>query len=208
MISGFSLFHIPRPAGGGKRKTSHRRTGFTLIEVILVVVITVILLGVSLPHFSSAFRSSELRSTARTLNRMGRYARGTAILRNQTMTLVIDGNSREIYLGGPAQTTNSAADGELDQEVLKRLGYIEGDAPIDLGVEKEIRRFLPESVEVADFEKEWSEKDPKYEDLYVIRYYSDGRIDWFRIELDSNRGLMMELESDPISGKLSAELRQ
>lgn len=196
--SGTSKFRIP----------CSMRGGFTLIEVILVVVITIVLLGVSLPHFASTFKGSQLRSAARTIVRMGRYARGTAILRNQTMTLVIDGETREIYLGGPAQTTNSTADAKIDQAVLKRLGYVDGASPEDLGIEKEVRRFLPDSVDVTDFEKEWSENDPQYENIYVIRYYSDGRSDGFRIELDSNRGLLMELESDPVSGRISAELRQ
>jgi len=203
-----SKFDIPCSLFCGSTSIS-KKLGFTLIEVILVVVISLILLGVSLPHFAHTYKGSKLRSAARTVNRMARYARNMAIMRETTMTIVLNHETMEIYLGSATQSSTNAADGELDQDVLKRLGYVEGEASSDdVGVEKEIHRFLPEDIEVADFERDFIEDEPEYEDIYLIHYYSDGQSDWFTLKLEGRRGLGVKLENDPISGKLRAEFTQ
>jgi len=186
-----------------------QKNGFTLIEVILVVVISLILLGVSLPQFAQTYKGSKLRSAARTVNRMARYARSMAIMRETTMTIVLDAETMEIYLGGPSQTATNAADGELDQDVLKRLGYVEGKtSPENIGVEKEVHRFLPDGIEVADFEKDWNDNEENYENIHLVHYYSDGQSDWFVLKLADQRGLGVEMENDPISGKIRFEFTQ
>jgi type II secretory pathway pseudopilin PulG len=190
-------------------KANRCRAGFTLLEVVLVVVITLIMFGVSLPYFAGAYRGSKLRVASRTINRMARYARSMSIMREQRMTVVLDHQTMEIYLGSSARTATNAADGELDQDVLKRLGYVDGeDASGDAGIEKEIHRYLPEGLEIADFEKDWGDDDIVYEDLYLIHYYPDGQSDWFQMELNDERGLGVKLESDPISGKILSEFVQ
>jgi prepilin-type N-terminal cleavage/methylation domain-containing protein len=183
--------------------------GFTLIEVILVVVISLILMGVSLPYFAHAYKGSKLRAAARTVNRMTRYARGMAIMREKTMTVALNHNTMEIYLGSAPVATTNAADGELDQDVLKRLGYVDGETSSnDAGIEKEVHRYLPEGLEVGDFEKNWIEDEEEHEDLYLINYYPDGQSDWFILELQDQRGLGVKLENDPISGKIIPEFTQ
>ncbi len=183
--------------------------GFTLIEVILVVVISLVMLGVSLPYFAHAYKGMQLRVTARTVNRMTRYARSMAIMREKTMTVVINHVTMEIFLGGAEQTSTNAADGELNQDVLKRLGYVEGASNSDnAGIEKEIHRFLPEHIHAAHFEKDWIEDEEKYQDLYLIHYYPDGQSDWFVLEFKNQRGLGVKLENDPISGKIRSEFIQ
>ena len=184
--------------------------GFTLIKVILVVVISLILMGVSLPYFAHAYKGSKLRTAARTVNRMTRYARSMAIMREKTMTVALNHNTMEIYLGSAPAATTNAADGELDQDVLKRLGYVDDDegSSNDAGIEKEIHRYLPEGLEVADFEKNWIEDEEEHEDLYLIHYYPDGQSDWFILELQDQRGLGVKLENDPISGKIIPEFTQ
>ena len=206
-----SKFVIPCSAfcGSIKVNSARHRTGFTLIEVILVVVISLILLGVSLPHFAHAHKGMQLRVAARTVSRMARYARSMAIMRETTMTVVLNHDTMEIYLGGETQTSTNAADGELDQDILKRLGYTDGEASSDdVGVEKEVHRYLPEDIEVADFERDWFDDEEQYEDLHLIRYYSDGQSDWFILELEDRRGLGIKLENDPISGKIRSEFMQ
>jgi prepilin-type N-terminal cleavage/methylation domain-containing protein len=183
--------------------------GFTLIEVILVVVISLILLGVSLPHFAHAHKGMQLRVASRTIVRMTRYARSMAVMRGKTMTVVINHETMEIFLGGVEQASTNVADGELDQNVLKRLGYVDGEAESDTaGIEKEVHRFLPERIEVADFEKDWIEDEEEYQDLYLIHYYPDGQSDWFILELEDQRGIGVKLENDPVSRKIHSEFLQ
>ena len=146
-------------------KKTTGKGGFTLIEVILVVVISLILMGVSLPYFAHAYKGSKLRIAARTVNRMTRYARSMAIMREKTMTVALNHNTMEIYLGSAPAASTNAADGELDQDVLKRLGYVDGETSSNgAGIEKEIHRYLPEGLEVADFEKTWVEDEEEHEE--------------------------------------------
>ena len=190
-------------------KAARTRAAFTLIEVILVVVISLIMLGVSLPYFAHAYKGTKLRIAARTITRMTRYARSMAIMRETTMTVVLNEETMEIYLGGATQSSSHAADGVRDQEVLQGLGYVEGDSSgEDTGVEKEIHRFLPENIQVADFEKGWAEDEEQYENLDLVRYYPDGQSDWFILELEDPRGMGVKLENDPISGKIRSEFMQ
>jgi len=190
--------------------TRSRRTGFTLIEVILVLVVIVIVSAISLPYFAGSYRGTKLRSASRTIDRISRYAHAMAILREETMTVVLNHETMEIFTGGPIQRDAGTADGELDQEVLKRLGYVKDGVSeeADTGIEKEIHRFLPTQLTVVDFEKNWTEEDDLYQDLYLIHFYPNGQCDWFRIELEDKRGMRVQLENDPISGKMYIEFKQ
>ena len=191
---------------GFLRSSKH---GFTLIEVILVLVVIVIISGISLPYFAGAFRGTKLKTASRTIDRITRYAHAMAILREEMMTVVLNHETMEIFMGGAVQADSSTADGELDQEVLKRLGYVEGgNEEENAGIEKEIHRFLPDHLSVLDFEKNWTEEDDLYEDLHLIHFYPNGQCDWFRMELEDNRGMKVQLENDPISGKMYIEFKQ
>ena len=61
---------------------------------------------------------------------------------------------------------------------------------------------------MSDFEKNWTEEDDPYEDLYLIHFYPNGQCDWFQMELEDNRGMRVQLENDPISGKMYIEFKQ
>jgi prepilin-type N-terminal cleavage/methylation domain-containing protein len=183
--------------------------GFTLIELILVLVVIVIVSGISLPYFAGTFRGTKLKTAARTVDRIARYAHAMAILREETMTVVLNHETMEIFTGGPAEAAGEAADGELDQDVLQRLGYVDGGGEDEnAGIEREIHRFLPDHLSVFDFKKNGSEEDDFYENLYLIRFYPNGQCDWFSMELEDNRGMRVQLENDPISGKMYIEFKQ
>jgi prepilin-type N-terminal cleavage/methylation domain-containing protein len=192
-----------------RAEPSRRRSGFTLIEIIMVLVIILTLTGISVPYFASTYRGVQLRTAARTINRMGRYARSMAIMREKTMTVVINHETMELYLGGAPTVNTNEADGELDQEVLDRLGYTDGDSSsAKTEIEKEVHRYLPEGLEVADFEQGEIDEDETYEDRYLIHYYPNGQSDWFTLELKDQRGMGVKLENDPISGKISSKFTQ
>lgn len=184
------------------------------MEVILVIVLIVILSSVSLPHMAGSLKGSKLRTTARTVTRMARYARSMAIMRETTLTLALDRETMEIFLGEPrSEVVADDADGKIDQDVLKRLGYKDDDgnpnSSGDAGLDKEARRFLPEGLSVKNFEKEQlddTEEDP--ENLHLVRFFSNGQSEAFVLEIEDSRGMGIKLESDPISGKIHSEFTQ
>jgi prepilin-type N-terminal cleavage/methylation domain-containing protein len=186
-----------------------RRAGFTLIEIILVAVVITIISGIAFPYFAGSYKGNKLRITARTIARMSRYARSMAIMREEELTVALNRDTMEIFLGGYLQQTNTA-DGELDQSALKNLGYIDGgDSASDTaGIDKEVHKFLPDGLEVSEFEKDWTDEDNLHENLYLIHFYPNGQCDWFEMEIEDNRGVRIRLENDPISGKIKSEFLQ
>jgi len=193
-----------------RRSKPDRRAGFTLVEVILVLVVIIIISGIGLPYFAGSYRGNKLRTTARTISKMTRYARSMAIMREETLTVALNHETMEIFLGGNQATAPNEADGELDQDVLKRLGYKDDDGKSSEtgGIEKEIHRFLPDGLSVKNFEKDWAEEDDEYQDLYMIRFYPNGQSERFEIEFEDRRGVGIKLENDPISGKIKSEFMQ
>jgi hypothetical protein len=180
------------------------------MEVILVLVVVVIISGISLPYFAGTFKGTQLRTASRTISRMARYARSMAIMRETTLTVVLNHETMEMFLGESTKTKTSEADGKLDQDVLKRLGYVEdgGSGSDAASIDREVQRALPDQLTVRNFEKEWTEDDDQYEDLYLINYYPNGQCDWFTLELEDQRGSGVKLENDPISGKIRSEFIQ
>ncbi len=189
---------------------ARNKKGFTLMEVILVLVLIVVISGIALPYFAGSYKGTKLRSASRTITRMANYARSMSILREETLTVVLNPETMELFLGAPAQAATDAADGELDQDVLKRLGYVDGDesGSSTAGIEKELHRFLPDGLTVRAFDKDEREDDESFSDLHLIRYYPNGQSEWFLLELEDSRGLGVKLENDPISGKVRAEFTQ
>lgn len=186
------------------------KQGFTLIEVILVLVVIVIISGISLPYFAGSLRGNKLRTSARTIGKMSRYARSMAIMRDETMTVVINHETMEAFVGGYVSRSTDETDGEIDQDVLKRLGYVDNDddsSPTG-GVEQEISLRLPDNLTIKTFEKEWYEDEDDHESLYFIRFYPNGQCEWFELEVEDKQGAGVRMEIDPISGKVSSEFIQ
>ncbi|MBT8041973.1 MAG: hypothetical protein KJN98_02285, partial [Pontiella sp.] len=58
------------------------------MEVILVLV--VVISGISLPYFAGSFRGTQLRTASRTITRMAKYARSMAIMREETLMVILN----------------------------------------------------------------------------------------------------------------------
>ena len=184
---------------------SKSTSGFTLIEVILVLVVIVIISGIALPNLSGSYGNAKLRSTASNIERLGRYARGMAILREQDLSMVIDTEKQLIYIGAEKRITSDESDGELDQDILKRLGYIgEGTDEQDRKIEKEISRSLPDGLHVEYIEVEGTILDQDNV-FYMFEFYSNGQCDDFQIILNDQKDRSIQIYSDPVSGKVRSQ---
>ena len=131
----------PFKVNAQRSKSDVRKSGFTLIEIILVAVVITIITGIALPYFSGSYKGNKLRLSARTISRMSRYARAMSIMREEQMTVVLNHETMEVWLGGFTAAKANSADGELDQDVLDRLGYTDGDSDSskNAGIEREPR---------------------------------------------------------------------
>lgn len=201
---------MARPAGRFFGATAPRKSGFTLIEVVLVLVVLIIVSSVTLPYFGKTYRGTKLRTASRLIERMSRYARNMAIMREETLTMVIDESKMQVSIGSERQPTTDTADGQLDQSVLKRLGYVENDGTGQGGpdLDIEVSKLLPDDLTVQDFQKDTADDEVQYENLYLVHFYPNGQCDWFKLDLEDNKGMSVELENDPISGKIWSEFEQ
>lgn len=180
------------------------------MEVVLVLVLIVVISGISLPYFAGSFRGTQLRTASRTINRMAKYARSMAIMREETLTVALNKETMEVFLGGSLSAPTNSADGELDQDVLKRLGYVDGDESSSLtgGIDKEVHHYLSDKLVVKEFDKDWIDEDDEYPDLCMVRFFPNGQCEWFQLELEDSKGDGVLLEIDPISAKMTSEFTQ
>jgi general secretion pathway protein H len=76
----------------------HRRAGFTLLELMIVLTVSVLALSVVAIRIGSGDRSTQLIVVARDLASALRYAHGQALLRHQSVAVAInlDDNSYRI----------------------------------------------------------------------------------------------------------------
>jgi prepilin-type N-terminal cleavage/methylation domain-containing protein len=190
--------HACRMASYSRRRT---KKGFTLIEVILVAVVIAILAGISLPNVAQSLRGAKLKTTANTIERMARYARGMAIIHDQTMAILIDPASKRIY-AGELKAEESQVDGRLDQAVLTRLGYTDEEPPNKERINIRMQRTLEPDIEVDSFTLETSSLPWDRDTVCFIEFYPSGQCEAFSLELIDANGRKLHLASDPITGKV------
>lgn len=188
----------------------HRDAGFTLLEVILVLVLMAVVAGISIPYFAGALKGMKLTTAAREIERATRFSRSMAILREETLTMGIDASisPMTLFVGAPKEQTTET-DGEINLDVLERLGYTSGNDSDEVTTQfvKELNRLLPDRLTIGDFEQDSTEENT-YENVYLINFYPNGQCDWFRLVLQDRSGSAVEIEIDPISGRVRSEFIQ
>ena len=179
------------------------KLGITLLEILLVLVIIVIVAGITFPNISGSYGNTKLITVANNIERLSRYARGNAILREKNMTLVIDTEKRLIFVGEEKNILMDE-DREINNlEIIERLGYI-SDTNLTVDVEKEIFRSLPDGLKITDIEIN-QEQLSIDEIFYQIQFYSNGQCELFRIILSNNINKSIEIYSDNVSGKVASK---
>ncbi len=64
--------------------------GFTLIELLLVISLTCIVLAIAMPSFVQSIRGHRLRTAARTMATVARYARSMAVLKQSDLSVTFN----------------------------------------------------------------------------------------------------------------------
>lgn len=74
------------------------RSGFTMIELLLVVVIIGIAIGITMPSLVTSIQGQRLKTAARTMVTVARYARSMAVLKQTDLTLSFNLASGQVDL--------------------------------------------------------------------------------------------------------------
>jgi len=109
---------------GNKNADAPRRSGFTLIELMLVMAMLLIVLGVAFPSLQHFFRGRNLDAEARRLVSLTHYGQSRAVSEGVPMSLWIDARNRRYGLQAAAGYADSdgravvfALDKDLQLEV-------------------------------------------------------------------------------------------
>jgi prepilin-type N-terminal cleavage/methylation domain-containing protein len=87
------------------------KTGFTLIELMVVMLLISIILAVAIPRFEGGFLQDPIKQFSRKMISTVRSLRSAAVQTQMQQTLVVDLNSQQLYVASPAKQdeTGSAA---------------------------------------------------------------------------------------------------
>ena len=168
-----------------------KAVGFTLLELSVVIFLMAILLGFSLPRFSTLFDSTLVQESQKIASLL-REMRLQAILKGQNIKFVFDTkNSRySILTGNSSDPTRFIPDEKYSK-------------PISLPESLEIYQISQEVTEVRDsrFAGEKIEFDKIFGQTYEFNIDSSGFIDLFTIKLkDQNSRIAVSVVN--IMGKV------
>ncbi|NJN46277.1 MAG: prepilin-type N-terminal cleavage/methylation domain-containing protein [Candidatus Competibacteraceae bacterium] len=89
---------------------THRSSGFSLVELLVVLVILVLVIAVVPPLFMGVGSTAELRGAARQLAAGLRSARSNAVLKQNEATLTVDLEARHFRVSGDNRSISLPGD--------------------------------------------------------------------------------------------------
>lgn len=110
-------------------------SGFTLIEILVVLVLAALLVATVPPRFLGVVSTAEVRSAARELAANLRHARSRSIVTRQEMAMVLDVEQREYYI------QNTQREYQLPEQLELTLVTAQSEM---LGNKRGAIRFFPD----------------------------------------------------------------
>lgn len=121
------------------------RSGFTLIEIIVVLAIVAISAGLAAPAFRSLFQRDDLSEATHTFETLFAFARDSAIHSGIPVTVLVDSASGKVWLDSPAPDIDpdtmpqAAPGGAIGSQTMRamrpgtqRMDEVDDGEPLDL----------------------------------------------------------------------------
>lgn len=171
----------------------------------MVAIISVIA-AITVPSFVNSMRGNRLRTSARMVVMMGRYARSMALLKQQEMVIIFDLSTSTLslhpvrisYVAGTAQSDTerllhgAVADEDEDSESA------EDDSPLLAGLEGEELKRSMEQVSITFVELEG--EDGRITDgSCLVRYRSNGTCTPYQVRIEDEHGEAILVKVDMLS---------
>jgi type II secretion system protein H len=171
------------------------KTGFTLVELLVVIVVIGIMTALILPEMKGTLEGELLSSTSRKLLRAMRVASNQAITSNQAHRVRFDSAREEYQIERRAPVTESES-GFVPAQISDAKGKLDSRITIEILEQEEIKD-----------EREENELAPPDEpeediDLDYIQFNTDGTADKREIQLRDRMGFGISLRINPITSRV------
>jgi prepilin-type N-terminal cleavage/methylation domain-containing protein len=189
-----------------------QRSAFTMIELMLVIAIMLLATAVAVPTMVRSLRGARLRSSARTVVMVHRYARSMAVLGQKQIGVLFDKERGKIEI---VSVTSSANYDERSMFLEQRSLRLPADeekseataaaeeATAPPAVASELQRNLAEGVKIEAFAID--KEDQEYKGIYWVNYYPNGMLDKWELLLQDEYRKRVTITVDQISGKAKVE---
>jgi prepilin-type N-terminal cleavage/methylation domain-containing protein len=191
--------HVPRRRGSC--------SGFTFVEMLLVIIIIAVVTAVSVPTFVKSMRGNRRRMATRTVIAAGRYARSMAVLHQRPMTLTFDLEAGALTVGGAPPAPKPGEDVE-DEGAEEDISPLDGPPVSEteerpgaaVGVKDSLTRILDEiTIEYV----ETSDGERYLEGSCAVVYQSNGRCIPYEIRLVDSTGVGMVIKVDALASAMA-----
>ena len=159
------------------------QTGFTLIELMVVLIIIGIFSSLMLAEMHGTYEDALLRSTARKIISAANLANSQAVTLNRTHALILDATSSRMRIQ-MAQESASAQEESLDSRI-----------------KVEVRDFALQ-YDGNDADEPRAEREQKQRNLETIQFFPDGTADPREITLRDRTGVELALRINQTTGRI------
>jgi prepilin-type N-terminal cleavage/methylation domain-containing protein len=116
-----------------------KRSGFTLIEILLVVLILTVIMGVAIPNLSQTYKKVHMQKVVQDIRYIMEYGQSRAITHNQPVRLEFNEDFSQYWL------TQKDPQTEQFQRIPGRLGKRFGLSPkVDIDTDQRSIHFFPD----------------------------------------------------------------
>lgn len=215
---------IQHRASSIQHQASSIKTGFTLIEVTIVIFIMVMMTSMTVPWMKTFAETSRLRSTARSIRSLMAFAQNCAVTQRTEYVVMFDSEEREYWLTLLEFLDQESGGVVIDSsrislsESLASLSEPDEDST-DVQEEEEeeiegaysrtggilgIPRPLPNSISIAQMSSPRTMNGGGGEVEYII-FYPDGTAEEFEIYLQSQSGRVFLLNVTQATGRAAIQ---